>query len=169
MHNDIIFLLSPPYQVNRKGNILKEWNSELRNVRALWKYEGSAAYCRCSAISLSPDISHINHFSPIDTEQDKALLPHPHPTASQHPEWACGRYTFSPCLQVGLNKTSGKSIQKGATHDPLVSARCHLNTSRVTVTFVICQEGWQNFHSHTQLPVRCCLGPQRNTPTQKNQ
>lgn len=86
MHNDTVFLLSPPYQVKRKGNILREWNSELRNVRALRKYEGSAAYCRCSAISLSPDISHINHFSQIDTEQDEALQPLPHPTASQHRE-----------------------------------------------------------------------------------
>lgn len=59
-------------------------SGELRSARELWKYKGFASCCRCSAISLWPDISRINHFSQIDTEQDEALLPLPHPTASQH-------------------------------------------------------------------------------------
>lgn len=105
MHH-MIFLQYRPYLVNSNDKT-KKWKSkrlrarsereemrkrkrkrrgrgELRNVRELCKYEGSAPYCRCSAISLRPDISHINHFSQIDTEKDEALLPLPHPTASQH-------------------------------------------------------------------------------------
>lgn len=103
----------------------KRGHGELGNVHEFWKYEGSSPYCRCSAISLRPDISHINHFSQIDTEQDEALLPLPHPNAWQHWEWAWaqawGWYTLHlPVFRSASPQTSGKSFQKRATHDPLL-------------------------------------------------
>lgn len=141
-----IVLLSCPYLVksnekqgselrtSEKRKYFESESGELRNICEMWKYEGSTPYCRCSAISLCPDISHINHFSQINTEQDEALLPFPHPNASQHRARAW--YTFSSCLSSGglLIRHLARVFRRGLPMIPcsIVSARCHLNTRRVT-------------------------------------
>lgn len=80
---------------------------------AFFKCKDSASYCRCSAISLFPDISHINHFSQIDTEQDAALLHHSIGDEQENDD-------STPLLPAFRWASYQTNIKKGATHEPLL-------------------------------------------------
>lgn len=76
-------------------------------VLVLLRYKGSASYCRCSAISLRSDSSHINHFSQINTEQDTALLHHSIEDGHEHDGG-------TSCLQVGFLSDISQEYKEGS-------------------------------------------------------